>query len=47
VVLFLHYVSERVLETADGILHLAFGLIGLSFGFLLGTTCHFADRFFD
>ena len=51
VVLFLHCVSERVFErvfeTADGILNLAFGLIGLSFGLQLCITYRFADGLFD
>ena len=47
VVLFLHCVSERVFETADGILNLAFGLIGLSFGLQLFITYRFADGLFD
>jgi len=45
--LFLHCVFERVFETADGILNLAFGVIGLSFGLQLCITYRFADGLFD
>jgi hypothetical protein len=42
-ILFLQGVSERVVETTDGILNLAFGLIGLTFNLQLGVTYGFAD----
>jgi hypothetical protein len=45
--LFLYCVSERVFDAADGILNLALRLIGLSFGFQLGITYHFAECLFD
>jgi len=41
------FASERVFEAADGVLNLAFDLVGLAVRFQLGVTDCLARRLFD
>src|SRR3712207_4674595 len=40
-------ILDAILAAADGVLHLAFDLIGLAFGFRLAVTGQLAEAFLD